>query len=166
MKTFIIEKFPRIIKNRKRLEKKLNVRITNRGKEITIDGKPEDEYIAEKVILALDFGFPFSTAMEIKKNDYEFEVLNIKDYTNKKNLGRIRARIIGKKGRTLKTLAELTNCNFELKDNSVGIIGRSECIKNAQDSVTFVIRGSKQGNVYSYLEKHQVKPIIDFGLKE
>lgn len=162
----ICEKISRIIKNKEKLEEKLHVKIKNRGKEIIIKGKPENEYIAEAVIEALEFGFPFSVAMMIKDQEYMFEIINIKDHTNKKDLKRIRARIIGKGGRTLKTLNMLTGCNFELKDNSIGIIGDPEHIKNAQEAVISLIRGAKHSNVYNYLEKHQVKPIVDLGLKE
>ncbi|MCX6746984.1 MAG: KH domain-containing protein [Candidatus Pacearchaeota archaeon] len=92
--------------------------------------------------------------------------MNIKDYTPRKDFETIRARIIGKGGKSLKTLNTLTNCHFELKDNDVGIIGSPECIKNAQDAVIMVIQGSKHANVYSYLEKHHVQPILDLGLKK
>src|SRR3972149_5028031 len=166
METIICEKFQRITKNRERLEKILRVKITNRGKEITIDGLPEDEYFAEKVLIALDFGFPFSIALLVKDEDNVFETLNIKDYTKKKDLEVVRARIIGTKGKTLRTLNELTKCYFELKDNQIGIIGEPEYIKNAQEGMMSLIRGAKWANVYAFLEKHQVKPIIDLGLKE
>ena len=110
MKTILSEKLPRILKNKKRLEEKLNVKITNRGKEVSIRGKPSDEYIAEKVIDALNFGFPFSVAILIKEEDFIFEIINIKDYTKRHDLETVRARIIGKKGKTLKTLCGLTKC--------------------------------------------------------
>ena len=166
MKKIISEKLPRILKNKKKLEKKLNIEITNRGKEVFFEGKAEDEYVAEKVIDALEFGFPYSTAMLILDEDFVFEILNIKDYTKRKDLNRIRARIIGKAGKTLKTLSDLTKCNFELKDNQVGILGDPEYIKNAQEAIIQIIQGSKHSNVYSYLEKHQIKPIEDLGLKK
>jgi ribosomal RNA assembly protein len=166
MLKLIVEKLPRITKNRKKLEKKLGIEIKNQGKEVFINGNPENEYAAEKVIEALDFGFPFSVALMIKEHDYLFEIINIKDYTHKKDMERIRARIIGKKGKTLRIFEELTKCFFELKDNQVGIIGDPEYIKNAQDAVISIIRGAKQANVYSYLEKHQVKPVYDLGLKK
>ena len=70
MKTILSEKLPRILKNKKQLQEKLNIKITNRGKEVSISGKPLDEYTAEKVIDALNFGFPFGTAMLIKKEDF------------------------------------------------------------------------------------------------
>ena len=166
MKTLISEKIQRILKNKKRLEKILGVKIENRGKEVYIDGKPEDEYIAEKVIDALDFGFPFSTAISIKEEDFHFEILNIKNYTRRKDFVRIKARLIGKKGKTLKTLSELTKCNFELKGYDIGIIGSPECIKTTQEAIIYLIQGSKHANVYTLLEKNQIKSELDLGLKE
>ncbi|MDP3992135.1 MAG: hypothetical protein U1B79_00495 [Candidatus Pacearchaeota archaeon] len=165
METIICEKPQRIIKNRKNLEKKLEIKIASKGKEVFISGKPEDEYVAEKVIEALDFGFPFSVALLIKEEDFMFEVLNIKNHTRRKDMEKVRARIIGKKGGTLKTLLELTKCHFEIKGNQVGIIGEPEYMRNAQEAMISLIRGAKQANVYSFLEKHQVKPVIDLGLK-
>ena len=165
MKKILSDKLARITKNKKKLEKKLNVKITNRGKEVFIEGGSEDEYYAEKVIEALNFGFPFGAAMLITEENNVFEVLNIKDYTKRDDLHRVRARIIGKDGGTLKTLHELTKCNIELKDNFIGIIGDSEHIKNAQEAIISIIKGSKQANVYSFLEKNQIKPVIDLGLK-
>ena len=166
MKILICEKFQRVTKNRTKLEKYLNVKIENKGKEITIDGEAEDEFIAEKVIDALDFGFPFSVAVSIKEQGYMFEIINIKDYTKRKDLEVIRARIIGTQGKTLKTFGILTKCYLELNGNRLGVIGEPEYIRTAQESVFSLIRGSKQANVYAYLEKHQPEPIIELGLKE
>jgi len=153
MKKIFSEKIPRILKNKKRLEKILNVKITNKGREVFIHGKSEEEYFAEKVIEALNFGFPFSVATLIKKEDLIFEIINIKDYTKRKDLNRIRARIIGKGGKTLKILNQLTNCHFELKDNEVGIIGTPEEIENGQESIISIIRGAKQANVYNFAKR-------------
>lgn len=166
MKIIPSEETSKIIISKKKLESILNVKIIIKGNEISVEGSPEDEYIAEKVIDALGFGFPLGVALSIKSEDFLFEILNIKDYTPRKDFETIRARIIGKGGKSLKTLNTLTQCHFELKDNDVGIIGSPEYIKNAQDAIIMVIQGSKHANVYSFLEKHQVKPILDLGLKE
>ena len=166
MKKLISEKLPRILKNKKRLEKALKIKISNRGKEVFFEGNPLDEYVTEKILEAIDFGFPLSATFLIKDEDAIFEILNIKEHTTKKNFESIRARIIGKGGKTLKTLSELTDCHFEIKDNNVGIIGTPEKIQNAQNAVISLIKGSKQANVYSYLEKHHPEPVIDLGLKE
>ncbi len=155
MKKIFSEKVIRILKNKKRLEEILGIKITNRGKEISIKGEAENEYAAEKAIDALNFGFPFSVAILIKKEDLIFEIINIKDYTKRKDLDRIRSRIIGKNGKTLKTLNQLTDCYFELKDNEVGIIGAPENIKDGQKSIISLIRGAKQSNVYGSVKRKQ-----------
>ncbi|MEK6945323.1 MAG: KH domain-containing protein [Nanoarchaeota archaeon] len=165
MKRLMIDKTSRITKNKKKLEETLNAAISTKDKEVFIEATPEDEYVAEKVVEALNFGFPFAVALTLRE-DALFETMSIKDHTTKKDFARIRARIIGKNGKTLRALSELTKCHFELKGNVVGIIGEPEYIKNAQTSVISLIKGSKQANVYAYLEKHQVQPIIDLGLKE
>jgi len=166
MKTIYCEKLLRITKNKKKLKKILNVKITNRGKEVSVNGNAKDEYTAEKVIDALNFGFPYQDAISIKTEDKEFEILNIKEYTKSHNLERVRARIIGKAGRALKTLSKLSKCSFELKDNKLGIIGYPEKLKLAQESAMSLIKGTKHSNVYQFMEKNQQKPVVDFGLKE
>jgi KH domain-containing protein len=166
MSILISEDISKVVKNKNKLERFLNVKIIIKEKEISVEGPAEDEYIAEKVIDAINFGFPISVALLIKNEDFLFEILDIKKYTHRKDLGTIRARIIGKNGKTLKTLTTLTECNFELKDNDVGIIGSPECIKNGHEAIIMIVQGSKQANVYAFLEKHQVKPVVDLGLKE
>ena len=66
----------------------------------------------------------------------------------------------------MRTLSNLTNCYLEIKDNEVGIIGNPENIKTATEAIISMIKGSKHGNVYSFLEKNKVKPIEDLGLKK
>jgi rRNA processing protein Krr1/Pno1 len=78
----------------------------------------------------------------------------------------IRARVIGSEGKTLRTLNQLTDCYFEIKVNEVGIIGAPESMKAAHDALIMVVQGSKQANVYAFLEKHHAAPVLDLGLKE
>lgn len=166
MKKIFLDETKNLRKNEKRIEDELNVKITIDKNEVSIEGNAEDEFLTEKIIDALDFGFPIANALLIKNEEFLFETLNIKDYTKKKDLKTIRARIIGREGKTLRTLTTLTNCFFEIKENSVGIIGAPESIETAQNAIISLIKGSKQANVYDYLEKHKVKPIFDFGLKK
>jgi len=161
----IVDKIPRIIKLRKKLAEKLGVNITNNGKEISIEGEPEKEYIAEKVIQALDFGFPYAAAILIQEQDFIFEIINIKDYTKRYDKEVVRGRIIGKGGKTLKTLSSLTQCYFELKDNRVGIVCDADNFEVPQQAVISLIQGSKTSNVYKTLERNRPKPVFDLGLK-
>jgi ribosomal RNA assembly protein len=163
------DKLPRIIKNKKRLEKALNVKLTNSGAEVSIKSEKDnavDEHDAEQVIDAINLGFPINVALLVKTEDAELETLNIKDYAKTKNFERVRARIIGKNGKALKTLSTASDCYFELKENQLGIIGDAEKIQAAQEAAISLIKGTKHSNVYAFLEKHQPKPIDDLGLKD
>jgi len=166
MKKIISEKIARIIKSKGNLEKELNVKLEISGNEITISGSPEDEYVAERVIEALDFGFPFAAALAIKKEDILFETLNIKECTNQKNFERVRGRVIGKDGKALKTISNLSDCHIELSGNKIGIIGNCENIRTVEEACKILVKGSKHANVYAYLEKHRIQPVLDLGLKE
>jgi len=165
MKSLICTKPEKVLKNKKKLENLLNVKISCNKNEIIIEGESEDEFIAEKVIDALDFGFSFSKSISIKE-DKDFEIINIKEYTKKQNLERVRARLIGKGGKSFSTLNQLTKCNFAIKDNKIGIIGEPECIENAIEAITSIARGTKHSHVYAFLEKNSIEPVYDLGLKK
>lgn len=165
MRKLILDKIIRIVKTKKILEKELGVTLIFQGRELTISGEAEKEYTAEKVIEAINFGFAIDAALMIKEEELILQVLNIKDYTNRNDLERIRGRIIGTKGKTKNTLINLTECFIEVKDNKVGIIGHPENIENATQAIISLIKGTKQGNVYAYLEHHRIAPIVDLGLK-
>jgi ribosomal RNA assembly protein len=156
----------RILQAKSEIEDKLNVKINNKGKLLEISGAPEDEFIAEKIVQALNFGFPIDIALLLTEEYYLFEQVNIKSTSRTSNLERVRGRIIGTQGKTLKTLSHVSNCHFELKDNEVGIIGTAEQIPAARQAILSLIKGSKQSNVYSYLEKHHVSEVVDYGIKE
>lgn len=158
MKKMILDKIPRITKARKILEKELNVKIALLGREISITGKPEDEYISERVIEAIDFGFPIDAALMIKEEDLALEILNIKEHTKRKDYERIRGRIIGKEGKTKNTISSLTDCFIEVKDNRVATVGHPENVKTARQAIISLIKGTKQANVYAYLEHHRPLP--------
>lgn len=166
MRKIISNKVARIIANKKALEENLEVKISRRGREVFVEGSPEKEFSAQKVVDALNFGFPFEIALTVLNEDVMFEIINIKDHTKRKKLKDIRARIIGTEGSVLNTLGELTECSLVLNGNDVGIIGNAEHMKKTQSAVISLIQGAKHANVYAFLEKHQPEKIVDLGIKE
>jgi len=159
----------KILQNKKKLEEKLKVKITNKDKILFIEGKAEDEYIAIEVIEAINLGFTADKALFLTE-EFILEKINIKDLTKRHDLERIRGRIIGTQGRTKKTIESLSECFISLYNNTIGIIGRAEDIEKAMQALTSLIQGSKQSKVYSYLEreksKEKTKMNVDLGLKQ
>jgi len=157
MQETYIENIKKVLSNKPKLEKELEVEITNKGKNVFVDGSAEKEFIALEVLGAINMGFPLNDALELRKEDVNLQILNIKDLTKRTDLERVRARIIGKHGGTLRTLNNLTQCNIQLYDNNVGVIGDCEEIDDAIQALTSLIQGSKQSNVYARLEKQRKK---------
>ena len=166
MAIIIVNKTEKIVKNKKKLEKVLKVKIKVSGKSVEFSGAAEDEYEGEKVLEALGMDFSLADALSIKEKELEFDTINIKEYSKKKNLTKVKGRLIGKNGKVLSALAELTKCSLEISGSSVGIIGDPENIKPALSAIIQIIQGSKHANVYKGLEKRKDDPIIDWGLKE
>ena len=118
-----------------------------------ISGEELNEYIFLRVFEAIEMGFSISDALLLSNEHYIFEKINIKDVSRRKDLSQVRARVIGTFGKTLKTMCGLSNCEIVLHDNLVGVIGKADDIEFALTAMKSLIRGSKQANVYSYLEK-------------
>jgi len=157
MQEIYTEFIQKVLQNKNRLEQELEVKLTNQGKNLFIDGEPDKEFIAIQIIKAINSGFSIAKALLLKKEDVILQIINIKDITKRKDLERIRARIIGAEGKTLKTLNNLTCCEFAIQDNCIGIIGDTEDIKEAIQAIISLIQGSKQANVYAHAEKEMKK---------
>jgi ribosomal RNA assembly protein len=166
MLRIICDSYMRIVRLKKDFKQRLNVDIENKGKIIEISGDPQDEYISEKIIEAINLGFPIDTAFLLTEEEILFEKISIKSFSRSKDYERVRGRIIGKDGKTLKVLSDLSSCAIQLKGNEVGIIGPSNNIRAVEHAITSLIKGAKQANVYRYLEKHHPKKVEDLGLKE
>tara|TARA_Y100000310_G_C20683361_1_gene817443 strand:- start:2210 stop:2713 length:504 start_codon:yes stop_codon:yes gene_type:complete len=167
MEEIIFDKTSELKRTKTELEKQLKVKISIQGKKVIIKGESIDEYEARLVLDAIKFGFPTQKAILLKDQDMIFRKLHIKDFTRKKNLKEVKARIIGTKGKTLKTIEQLSYCHLILKENELGIIGSAESIDETTTAITNLIRGTKQSNIYHFLEKqNRSKKEEGLGLKK
>ncbi len=153
METLIFKKTGILRREKDNLEQQLKVTITLSGKSVTIEGNPLDEYIASFVLEALTLGFSLKEALLLKDENISFRKLQIRDFTRRKNIWDVRARLIGTEGKTRRTLEEISDCIVVINENTVGLIGPANNIDNAVQAVINIIKGSKQSNVYRYLER-------------
>jgi KH domain-containing protein len=162
MKKLFIQSARKVLQNKEELEKKLNVKISVSGTDILINGNKVDEYFAERVLMAIDFPFTIDEVLLLKSEDFMFEVLNVKDYTKRHDLRVIRGRLIGTKGNTLRVIEELSDCIVAVKKNNIAIIGSAGSFETARQAIISLIHGSKQGNVYQYLENARARAKNNF----
>jgi len=154
METIYFESAREVKKNKRELEEKLKVAIAFQGRKASIEGQPFAEYEASMVLEAINFGFSAKAALQLTDEQFIFRKIPIKNFTKRKNLKEVRARIIGREGKTKRTLEEISGCSIIVKDsNMIGIIGSAESIEEATTALANLIRGSKQANIYRFLER-------------
>ena len=153
METIYFDRTGELKRTKSELEKKLRISLEIQGHKVIFSGDALDEYIAEIVLDAMNFGFSFKKAILLADENMTFRKINIKDFTRKKNLQVVRARFIGKNGKTKKTIENVANCEIFIKNNDVGVIGSAESIDKTMTAVTNLIKGTKQANTYRYLER-------------
>ncbi|MBI3334370.1 hypothetical protein HYZ97_02695 [Candidatus Pacearchaeota archaeon] len=153
MENIYLKKTAEIKKERIMLEERLRVRINVKGKAVSFKGEPVDEFEAMHIFEAVQFGFTLKDALLLLEPDMQFRKLHIKDFTRRKNLYEVRSRIIGREGKTKRTIEDISDCVLVLNENTLGIIGSAEAIDTTLTALKSLIGGSKEGNVYRYLER-------------
>jgi ribosomal RNA assembly protein len=149
----VVENFKKIKKAIPLIESKIKIKISYNKGSVSIIGNELNEYLVEKVLQAVDFGFEGEDALLLLNEDFILEFVNVKDHTRRKNLTDIRARLIGTGGKAKRTIEDLTGGVIVLNANTVGIIVDNEHLSQAIQGIISLIQGSKHGNVFSYLEK-------------
>jgi len=152
MESIIFSNTAEVKKAKAQIEKKLHIKIDIAGKKVTISGEGINEYEASIVLDAINLGFSAKKALLLLDPEIQFRRLNIKDFTKRKNLREVRARVIGREGKTKRTIEDLTDSTIVVRDNTVGIIGYADSIENTLTALKNLIRGSKESNVYRFLE--------------
>jgi KH domain-containing protein len=146
-------------KNKGKLEKELGVKISIVGEKVLLEGSGLEEYEARLVFEAIDFGFTVKHALALADEEMLFRKIRIKDYT-RRSLEEVKSRIIGIKGKARRTMEKISGCKILVRENEVGVIGSVEDADNVVTAIIHIIRGSKQANMYAYLERmNRVKKI-------
>ncbi len=146
---------------KKRLEEETDtsIIIDSESADVTIDDSDsKDPVLALKcmdTVRAIGRGFSPEKAFGLLKDEVYFTLIDIRDFVGKsqKHVRRIRARIIGKKGKTRRLIEELANVNVSIYGNTVGIIGKRMEMGIAVIAVEMLLKGSEHKAVYSFLEK-------------
>src|SRR3989344_6451215 len=134
------------------------IRINSELGDVFIEGESMDVFNSLNIIKAIGRGFNPDIALKLLSEDYVLEVIPIEDFSrNKKDLIRIRSRLIGTEGKARKSIESLTITNIVVYGKTVGIIGKIDNVMLTRQAIINLSQGSKHGNVYLYLEKQKSK---------
>lgn len=147
-------------RTKKRVEDEtgVTIEVDSRTGEVTIDERgAEDPSLALKALdiaRAIGRGFSEERALRLLDPDEYLRAIDIRDYAgkSKKRIAQIKGRLIGTKGKTRKTIEELTGVEMSVYRNTVSLIGDIVSISIAEKAVEMMLEGSEHSSVYRYLE--------------
>lgn len=134
---------------------KCALQITKEG-DVTISG--EDGlglFTAREIIRAIGRGFNPRIALQLLKQDYALEMIDMKDIAgkNKSTMERLKGRVIGKEGKAREEVERLTDTHISIYGKTIGIIGENQQVQLARQAVAMLLEGAMHKTVYRYLEK-------------
>lgn len=111
------------------------------------------------IVRAIGRGFSPEIAFRLFEDENFFELIEIKEYSGKseKDKSRLKARIIGTKGKTKKTIENLTGADIVIYGDTVGIIGNEIELNIARNAIEMLLRGSEHYSVYKFLERNRAR---------
>jgi len=156
MRNVIVGNMAKVKKAVPAIENAVKVKVGFGRGSVSLKGNELNEYLVEKVVQAVDFGFNVDDALLLMNEDFVLEFIGVRENTHRKNLKEVRARLIGTGGKARKTIEKLTGSVIVIHDNSVGVITDSIHVDAVTQGIENLIRGAKHGNVFAYLEKQNI----------
>ncbi len=142
---------------RRRIEKETSTKVYVNTSEEYVAISAEDNlnvYLCKDIIKAIARGFNPDIALRLLNEENTFEIVDIKEYSNKSRnkFIRLRSRVIGKEGKARKNIEKMTNTDVCVYGKTVGIIGSVGNVLIAKQAITKLLGGSPHGNVYRAIE--------------
>ena len=146
-------------KNKKKIEEGFKIKLEIDSKDsivyvVPIEGiTPFHVMKAKQAIEAISLGFSVEDALLLTDDMMYLEIMDLTDVTrNKKDLERIKARVIGSGGRFKKTIEEMTGTKIVISEKKIGIIGDYEQVKLARETIEMIISGKSHQTALNHLK--------------
>jgi ribosomal RNA assembly protein len=119
-------------------------------------------YTTKEIVHAIARGFNPKIALNLLKQDFTLEIINMKDIAgkSKNTMQRLKGRVIGKGGKAREEIERLTDCNISVYGKTIGIIGEQAQVMAAREAVALLLQGSMHKTVYNFLEKKKKEMIF------
>jgi len=111
------------------------------------------------IIQSIGRGFNPKIALRLIDEENTLEIIDITDFSkkSKKDMIRLKSRLIGTNGKARKMIEMLTHTEICVYGKTVSIIGEQDSVYLAKRAITNLLQGSKHGNVYGFIERTKKK---------
>tara|TARA_A100001037_G_C14976523_1_gene556158 strand:- start:134 stop:877 length:744 start_codon:yes stop_codon:yes gene_type:complete len=115
------------------------------------------------VIKAVGRGMAPSRAIQLLRDDWFFEMVDLREHVGKRSnqQRRIRARIIGSQGKIRKMIERLTGSEISIYKSTVVLVGDGAGLSNARQAIEMLASGSEHGTVLKFLERERKKSRLE-----
>lgn len=134
------------------IEKETGTRIEVGG-DVQIEGEALGVMTAENIITAIGRGFSPEKAAELLGEEKTLAVIELP--RDAKALRRIRARLIGTRGKTRRNIEGYTKTAISIYGKTASIIGTYENAEIARVALEKLIKGLTHKTVYKFLEEEK-----------
>lgn len=141
----------------------LQIEIDKENDTATIEQKDSEDPLApwrgRDMVKAIARGFSAEKAFLLFNEDLVFEILEMEDFLGKSEnaMLRMRARLIGKNGKTRRIIEDMTGAKVAIYGRTVSFIGTFEEVFDAKHACEMLLHGDEHATVYRYLEKLRKK---------
>jgi ribosomal RNA assembly protein len=142
------------------IENKLSVEMSvdgdtgNVGIVSSAGGNPADMFKARDVVTAIGRGFSPENAFNLFDEDAVLIIIDLREYFGRSDsdIGRVKGRIIGEKGKARRNLEEISGTKISLYGHTIAIIGDVVHTDIAKEAVEMFIEGKSHSTVYRSLQ--------------
>jgi len=131
-----------------KLKNELGIDISRRGNTVELKGEGLEYLLARNIVIAIAKGFSPIRAYRLLDEEQEIAVIELG-----KNASRVRARLIGTKGKARKRIEYKTGANISVQGKTVAIIGGYDQLDKARQAVNMLIDGTSHVFVFRWLEE-------------
>jgi ribosomal RNA assembly protein len=155
---------------KKEIEVKCNVilRIDGKTGQVQIvpkssDGFDERALRSIEIISAISHGFSPYNAFKLFNDEMSLFITDLYDFVgkSKNTINRFRGRIIGSRGKSRKTIEELTGSLISVYGHTVSFLGTYEETILANDAVILLLRGRSHKFIYEMLQNAKRKSKLE-----
>lgn len=148
---------------KERVEKKLSVELHVNSEtgdvEIMLSPEAQDPsrlFRAKEVVIAIGRGFsPERAFILIEDEEALLEVIDLREVLGRSpsDMKRLKGRIIGKDGKTRRTIEELTEAKVSVYGHTISIIGNTDGAEIAREAIRMLLKGRQHRTVYQFLHR-------------
>jgi len=136
---------------------------------VTVDWGEPDSFDPVKVlkfpevIKAIGRGMAPSKAIKLLNDDHFFELVDLRNHVGKRanQLRRIKARIIGTKGKMRRVLEMNTQTEISVYGSTIVIVGREDTIGLARQAIERLADGAEHSTVVKLIERERKRMKIE-----